>query len=107
MLWQVQPWGRAGWESSLRQTPPLFLLLQAGRTRQEMRLKDPARSVEPLGELPTPVRVRVCQGQGSPGASLGLQGPALLLCPAQVSSEMVQPPRASVSPLKGCVCAVF
>ncbi|NXG98370.1 DNM3B methyltransferase, partial [Loxia leucoptera] len=48
--------GRAGWESSLRQKPTLCLLLQAGRTRQEMRLKDPARSVEPLRELPTPVR---------------------------------------------------
>ncbi|KAL9834765.1 DNA (cytosine-5)-methyltransferase 3B isoform 1-T3 [Geothlypis trichas] len=36
---------------------PLDLPVQrAGRTRQEMRLKDPARSVEPLGELPTPVR---------------------------------------------------
>uniref|UniRef100_A0A8C3MV92 DNA methyltransferase 3 beta n=1 Tax=Geospiza parvula TaxID=87175 RepID=A0A8C3MV92_GEOPR len=53
---QVQPWGRAGRESSLRQNPTLCLLLQAGRTRQEMRLKDPARSVEPPRELPTPVR---------------------------------------------------
>ncbi|CAN8191176.1 unnamed protein product [Coccothraustes coccothraustes] len=36
---------------------PLDLPVQrAGRTRQEMRLKDPARSVEPLRELPTPVR---------------------------------------------------
>ncbi|NXR89271.1 DNM3B methyltransferase, partial [Hypocryptadius cinnamomeus] len=53
---RVQPWGRAGWESSLRQKPTLCLLLQAGRTRQEMRLKDPARGVEPLRDLPTPVR---------------------------------------------------
>ncbi|XP_064247627.1 DNA (cytosine-5)-methyltransferase 3B [Passer domesticus] len=36
---------------------PLDLQVQrAGRTRQEMRLKDPARSVEPLRDLPTPVR---------------------------------------------------
>uniref|UniRef100_A0A8C5JK67 DNA (cytosine-5-)-methyltransferase n=1 Tax=Junco hyemalis TaxID=40217 RepID=A0A8C5JK67_JUNHY len=36
---------------------PLDLPVQrAGRTRQETRLKDPARSVEPLRELPTPVR---------------------------------------------------
>ncbi|XP_030913885.1 DNA (cytosine-5)-methyltransferase 3B isoform X2 [Geospiza fortis] len=36
---------------------PLDLPVQrAGRTRQEMRLKDPARSVEPPRELPTPVR---------------------------------------------------
>ncbi|XP_038015050.1 DNA (cytosine-5)-methyltransferase 3B [Motacilla alba alba] len=36
---------------------PLDLPVQrAGRTRQEMQLKDPARSVEPLRDLPTPVR---------------------------------------------------
>lgn len=72
-----------------------------------MRIKESPRSVETLRDLPTPMRVRVWQGQGFPGASLGLQRPALLLCPGQASSEMAQPPRASVSPVKGvCLCAV-
>lgn len=45
---------------------------------------------------------------GFPGASLGLQRPALLLCPGQVSSEMGQLPCASVSPLKGvCLCCIL
>uniref|UniRef100_A0A674GEI8 DNA methyltransferase 3 beta n=1 Tax=Taeniopygia guttata TaxID=59729 RepID=A0A674GEI8_TAEGU len=53
---QVQLWGSAGWESSLRQKPTLCLMFQAGRTRQEMRIKEAARSVESLRDLPTPVR---------------------------------------------------
>lgn len=95
--------GRAGSGSSLI----LCLMFQAGRTRQEMRIKESRRSVETLRDLPTPVRVRLWQGQGCPGAFLGLQRPALLLWPGQVSAEMVQPPCASVSPVKGlCLCAV-
>lgn len=67
-------WGSAGWwESSLRQKPTLCPVFQAGRTRHEMRIKEPPRSVETLRDLPTPVRVRrVWQGQSFPGASLGL-----------------------------------
>ncbi|OWK56607.1 DNA (cytosine-5)-methyltransferase 3B [Lonchura striata] len=53
---RVQLWGSAGWESSLRQKPTLYLMFQAGRTRQEMRIKEAARSVETLRDLPTPVR---------------------------------------------------
>ncbi|XP_014745621.1 PREDICTED: DNA (cytosine-5)-methyltransferase 3B [Sturnus vulgaris] len=53
---QAQPWGSAGWESSLRQKPTLCLMFQAGRTRHRMRIKEPPRSVETLRDLPTPVR---------------------------------------------------
>uniref|UniRef100_A0A8C3DMH3 DNA methyltransferase 3 beta n=1 Tax=Corvus moneduloides TaxID=1196302 RepID=A0A8C3DMH3_CORMO len=53
---QVQPWGSVGWESSFRQKPTLCLMFQAGRTRHEMRIKEPPRSVETLRDLPTPVR---------------------------------------------------
>ncbi|KFO53217.1 DNA (cytosine-5)-methyltransferase 3B, partial [Corvus brachyrhynchos] len=53
---KVQPWGSVGWESSLRQKPTLCLMFQAGRTRHEMRIKEPPRSVETLRDLPTPVR---------------------------------------------------
>uniref|UniRef100_U3JS43 DNA methyltransferase 3 beta n=1 Tax=Ficedula albicollis TaxID=59894 RepID=U3JS43_FICAL len=54
--WQAQPWGSAGWESSLRRKPTLCLMFQAGRTRHRMRIKEPPRSVETLRDLPTPVR---------------------------------------------------
>uniref|UniRef100_A0A8C3TZ45 DNA methyltransferase 3 beta n=1 Tax=Catharus ustulatus TaxID=91951 RepID=A0A8C3TZ45_CATUS len=53
---QAQPWGSAGWESSLRQKPTLCLMFQAGRTRYRLRIKEPPRSVESLRDLPTPVR---------------------------------------------------
>ncbi|XP_066054791.1 DNA (cytosine-5)-methyltransferase 3B isoform X2 [Chamaea fasciata] len=53
---RVQPWGSAGWESSLRQKPTLCLMFQAGRTRHEMRIKEPPRSVGTLRDLPTPMR---------------------------------------------------
>ncbi|KAL2296940.1 hypothetical protein Nmel_014991 [Mimus melanotis] len=53
---RAQPWGSAGWESSLRQKPTLCLMFQAGRTRNRMRIKEPPRSVETLRDLPTPVR---------------------------------------------------
>ncbi|NXC00893.1 DNM3B methyltransferase, partial [Orthonyx spaldingii] len=55
---KVPPWGSflTGWESSLRQKPTLHLMFQAGRTRHEMRIKEPARNVETLRDLPTPVR---------------------------------------------------
>ncbi|NXB57489.1 DNM3B methyltransferase, partial [Struthidea cinerea] len=52
-----QPWGgNVGRESSLRQKPTLHLMFQAGRTRHEMRIKEPPRSVETLRDLPTPMR---------------------------------------------------
>ncbi|NWW77225.1 DNM3B methyltransferase, partial [Climacteris rufus] len=53
---KVQPRGSAGWESSLRQKPTVRLIFQVGRTRHEMRIKGPPRSVETLRDLPTPVR---------------------------------------------------
>ncbi|NWV82809.1 DNM3B methyltransferase, partial [Dasyornis broadbenti] len=53
---KAQPWGSVGWESSLRQKPTVHLMFQAGRTRHEMRIKEPPRSVETLRDLPTPVR---------------------------------------------------
>ncbi|KFP03979.1 DNA (cytosine-5)-methyltransferase 3B, partial [Calypte anna] len=52
---EVRPRGSAGWESSLRQKPPVRLIFQAGQTRHEMRIKD-TRNVETLRELPTPLR---------------------------------------------------
>ncbi|XP_033923004.1 DNA (cytosine-5)-methyltransferase 3B isoform X1 [Melopsittacus undulatus] len=54
---EVRPRGSAGWESSLRQKPPVRLVFQAGQTRQEMKIKE-SNSVEPPRELPTPLRVR-------------------------------------------------
>ncbi|NXD84448.1 DNM3B methyltransferase, partial [Halcyon senegalensis] len=53
---EVRPRGSAGWESSLRQKPPVRLIFQAGQTQHEMRIKEPS-SAEPLRELPTPLRV--------------------------------------------------
>ncbi|NXF84715.1 DNM3B methyltransferase, partial [Eubucco bourcierii] len=44
------------WESSLRQKPPVRLIFQAGQTRQEMRIKEDPGSLEPLRDLPTPLR---------------------------------------------------
>ncbi|XP_033923005.1 DNA (cytosine-5)-methyltransferase 3B isoform X2 [Melopsittacus undulatus] len=52
---EVRPRGSAGWESSLRQKPPVRLVFQAGQTRQEMKIKE-SNSVEPPRELPTPLR---------------------------------------------------
>ncbi|KAM9528056.1 DNA (cytosine-5)-methyltransferase 3B [Guaruba guarouba] len=52
---EVRPRGSAGWESSLRQKPPVRLIFQAGQTRQEMKIKE-ANSVEPPRDLPTPLR---------------------------------------------------
>ncbi|NWS74148.1 DNM3B methyltransferase, partial [Crotophaga sulcirostris] len=52
---EVRPRGSAGWESSLRQKPPVRLIFQAGQTRHEMMIKEP-NSVEPLRDLPTPLR---------------------------------------------------
>ncbi|NXQ90956.1 DNM3B methyltransferase, partial [Nyctibius grandis] len=52
---EVRPRGSAGWESSLRQKPPVRLIFQAGQTRQEMRIKEP-NSAESLRDLPTPLR---------------------------------------------------
>ncbi|NXK80963.1 DNM3B methyltransferase, partial [Amazona guildingii] len=54
-LTEVRPRGSAGWESSLRQKPPVRLIFQAGQTRQEMKIKE-ANSVEPPRDLPTPLR---------------------------------------------------
>ncbi|XP_075294454.1 DNA (cytosine-5)-methyltransferase 3B [Opisthocomus hoazin] len=51
---EVRPRGNAGWESSLRQKPPVRLIFQAGQTRHEMRIKD--TSMETLRDLPTPLR---------------------------------------------------
>lgn len=64
LLWlQVRPRGSAGWESSLRQKPPVRLIFQAGQTRHEMRIKEP-NSVEMLRDLPAPLRVSVRAGAG-------------------------------------------
>ncbi|XP_061217359.1 DNA (cytosine-5)-methyltransferase 3B [Neopsephotus bourkii] len=52
---EVRPRGSAGWESSLRQKPPVRLIFQAGQTRQEMKIKE-SPSVEPPRDLPTPLR---------------------------------------------------
>ncbi|NXD66620.1 DNM3B methyltransferase, partial [Eolophus roseicapillus] len=52
---EVRPRGSAGWESSLRQKPPVRLIFQAGQTRQEMKIKE-SNSVEPPRDLPTPLR---------------------------------------------------
>ncbi|XP_069728144.1 DNA (cytosine-5)-methyltransferase 3B isoform X2 [Phaenicophaeus curvirostris] len=52
---EVRPRGSAGWESSLRQKPPVRLIFQAGQTRHEMRIKE-TNTVEPLRDLPTPLR---------------------------------------------------
>ncbi|NXS64009.1 DNM3B methyltransferase, partial [Brachypteracias leptosomus] len=49
---EVRPRGSAGWESSLRQKPPVRLIFQAGQTRHEMKVKEPT-SVD----TPTPQRV--------------------------------------------------
>ncbi|NWX95148.1 DNM3B methyltransferase, partial [Nothoprocta ornata] len=46
-----RPRGSAGWESSLRQKPPVRLIFQAGQTRHEMRIKE-VTEVETLKELP-------------------------------------------------------
>ena len=60
MFWlQVRPQGSTGWESSLRQKPPVRLIFQAGQTRHVMKIKE-TNSVEPVRDLPTPLRVRVC-----------------------------------------------
>ncbi|NXF37088.1 DNM3B methyltransferase, partial [Nyctibius bracteatus] len=52
---EVRPRGSAGWESSLRQKPPVRLIFQAGQTRHEMRIKEP-NSAESLRDLPAPLR---------------------------------------------------
>ncbi|NWQ82054.1 DNM3B methyltransferase, partial [Columbina picui] len=52
---EVRPRGSAGWESSLRQKPPVRLIFQAGQTRHEMRIKE-SNSVETLRDLPAPLR---------------------------------------------------
>ncbi|KAM6378697.1 LOW QUALITY PROTEIN: DNA (cytosine-5)-methyltransferase 3B [Pluvialis apricaria] len=52
---EVRPRGSAGWESSLRQKPPVRLLFQAGQTRQEMKIKE-TNSMETLRDLPAPLR---------------------------------------------------
>ncbi|NXC15449.1 DNM3B methyltransferase, partial [Corythaeola cristata] len=52
---EVRPRGSAGWESSLRQKPPVRLIFQAGQTRHEMRIKE-ENSVETLRDLPAPPR---------------------------------------------------
>ncbi|XP_054074836.1 DNA (cytosine-5)-methyltransferase 3B isoform X1 [Rissa tridactyla] len=52
---EVRPRGSAGWESSLRQKPPVRLIFQAGQTRHEMKIKE-TNSVESLRDLPAPLR---------------------------------------------------
>uniref|UniRef100_A0A8B9Z7Z6 DNA (cytosine-5-)-methyltransferase n=1 Tax=Buteo japonicus TaxID=224669 RepID=A0A8B9Z7Z6_9AVES len=52
---EVRPRGSAGWESSLRQKPPVRLIFQAGQTRHEMKIKE-TNSVETLRDLPAPPR---------------------------------------------------
>ncbi|NXC44515.1 DNM3B methyltransferase, partial [Penelope pileata] len=52
---EARPRGSAGWESSLRQKPPVRLIFQAGQTRHEMQIKETS-SVETLRELPAPLR---------------------------------------------------
>ncbi|XP_030358897.1 DNA (cytosine-5)-methyltransferase 3B isoform X1 [Strigops habroptila] len=52
---EVRPRGSAGWESSLRQKPPVRLIFQAGQTRHEMKIKE-TNSVEPPRDLPAPLR---------------------------------------------------
>ncbi|XP_075023028.1 DNA (cytosine-5)-methyltransferase 3B isoform X1 [Calonectris borealis] len=52
---EVRPRGSAGWESSLRQKPPVRLIFQAGQTRHEMKIKE-TNSVETLRDLPAPLR---------------------------------------------------
>ncbi|XP_062444935.1 DNA (cytosine-5)-methyltransferase 3B [Rhea pennata] len=52
---EVRPRGSAGWESSLRQKPPVRLIFQAGQTRHEMKIKE-GSSVEGFKELPAPAR---------------------------------------------------
>lgn len=69
LFWlQVRPRGSAGWESSLRQKPPVRLIFQAGQTRHEMKIKE-TNSMESLRDLPAPLRVRVCVGPGLPWGS--------------------------------------
>lgn len=72
---QVRPRGSAGWESSLRQKPPVRLIFQAGQARHEMKIKE-MNSVETLRDLPTPLRVRVCLGLGLPRGFPGPWRPA-------------------------------
>ncbi|NWT45463.1 DNM3B methyltransferase, partial [Chroicocephalus maculipennis] len=52
---EVRPRGSAGWESSLRQKPPVRLIFQAGQTRHEMKIKE-TNSMESLRDLPAPLR---------------------------------------------------
>ncbi|NWR65670.1 DNM3B methyltransferase, partial [Bucorvus abyssinicus] len=52
---EVRPRGSAGWESSLRQKPPVRLIFQAGQARHEMKIKE-MNSVDTLRDLPTPLR---------------------------------------------------
>ncbi|XP_054701959.1 DNA (cytosine-5)-methyltransferase 3B isoform X1 [Grus americana] len=52
---EVRPRGSAGWESSLRQKPPVRLIFQAGQTQHEMKVKE-TNSMETLRDLPTPLR---------------------------------------------------
>ncbi|KAM6404247.1 DNA (cytosine-5)-methyltransferase 3B isoform 1-T1 [Rhynochetos jubatus] len=52
---EVRPRGSAGWESSLRQKPPVRLVFQAGQTQHEMMIKE-TTNVETLRDLPAPLR---------------------------------------------------
>ncbi|NXW05368.1 DNM3B methyltransferase, partial [Fregetta grallaria] len=52
---EVRPRGSTGWESSLRQKPPVRLIFQAGQTRHEMKIKE-TNTVETLRDLPAPLR---------------------------------------------------
>ncbi|NXG67385.1 DNM3B methyltransferase, partial [Hemiprocne comata] len=52
---EVRPRGSAGWESSLRQKPPVRLIFQAGQTQHEMRIKV-TNNDESLRDLRTPLR---------------------------------------------------
>ncbi|NXN49294.1 DNM3B methyltransferase, partial [Rynchops niger] len=52
---EVRPRGSAGWETSLRQKPPVRLIFQAGQTQHEMKIKE-TNSVESLRDLPAPLR---------------------------------------------------
>lgn len=99
---QTRPRGSAGWESSLRQKPPVRLIFQAGQTRHEMKIKE-ANSEENLRDLPTPLRVRALQGRGFPG----LWWCVLLLCMAgRLTGHIAAAPCLSFPP-RQCVCVLL
>lgn len=93
---QVRPRGSAGWESSLRQKPPVRLIFQAGQAQHEMKIKE-VNSVETLRDLPTPLRVRVCVGLGLPRGFPG----ALATCTSAV------PWLVAVSPCLSFPCEMW